>query len=81
MQYSYCVTFMTNDWCAFSLPSLLQLRTYIFTTLIIIYSLQGEYRASLLKKWLEALTEYKVPHTEGVNLVFTLSNPVKIRSW
>ena len=81
MQYSYCVTFMTNDWCAFSLPSLLQLRTYIFTTLIIIYSLQGEYRASLLKKWLQALTEYKVPHTEGVNLVFTLSNPVKIRSW
>lgn len=53
----------------------------IFTTVTLIHSLQGEYRASLLKKWLQALTEYKVPHSDGVNLVFTLSNPVKIRSW
>ncbi|XP_065895241.1 dynein axonemal heavy chain 1-like isoform X2 [Dysidea avara] len=41
----------------------------------------GEYRATLLKQWLQSLTEYSVPHTQGVNLVSILSNPVKIRSW
>ena len=39
------------------------------------------YRLSLNQKWLAKLKDESVPHTEGVTLIKTLQDPVKIRSW
>ena len=39
------------------------------------------YRQKLNEKWLAKLEEEGVPHTAGVNLIKTLQEPVKIRSW
>lgn len=42
---------------------------------------KGEYRAAMAKEWLECFKELDVPHTEEPNLISTLGDPVKIRSW
>lgn len=47
---------------------------------IFIY-VQGEYRAAMAKEWLGCFKELDVPHTEEPNLISTLGDPVKIRSW
>lgn len=43
--------------------------------------MQGEYRAAMAKEWLECFKELDVPHTQEPNLIATLGDPVKIRSW
>lgn len=35
----------------------------------------------MAKEWLESFKELDVPHTEEPNLMSTLGDPVKIRSW
>ncbi|KAJ6667676.1 hypothetical protein lerEdw1_015997 [Lerista edwardsae] len=41
----------------------------------------GQYRISLCEEWLSQLETFKVPHTKEPNLIGTLGDPVKIRSW
>ncbi|KAM4613811.1 dynein axonemal heavy chain 1 [Polymixia lowei] len=41
----------------------------------------GEYRAAMAEEWLRGFKELSVPHTDEPNLVSTLGDPVKIRSW
>ncbi|AWP03287.1 putative dynein heavy chain 1 axonemal [Scophthalmus maximus] len=41
----------------------------------------GEYRAAMADEWLHSFKELEVPHTEAPNLISTLGDPVKIRSW
>ncbi|XP_054472107.1 dynein axonemal heavy chain 1 [Anoplopoma fimbria] len=41
----------------------------------------GEYRAAMAEEWLHCFKELNVPHTEEPNMVNTLGDPVKIRSW
>ena len=35
----------------------------------------------MIQKWIEHLTNFKVPHTESPEVVKTLGDPVKIRNW
>lgn len=42
---------------------------------------QGEYRADMAKEWLQCFEELEVPHTQEPNLISTLGDPVKVRSW
>lgn len=35
----------------------------------------------MAKEWLECFEELEVPHTQEPNLIGTLGDPVKIRSW
>ncbi|XP_041081390.1 dynein heavy chain 1, axonemal [Polyodon spathula] len=41
----------------------------------------GEYRAAMADEWLKKFNEFGVPHTKEPNLIGTLGEPVKIRSW
>ncbi|KAM9362199.1 LOW QUALITY PROTEIN: dynein axonemal heavy chain 1 [Symphorus nematophorus] len=41
----------------------------------------GEYRAAMAEEWLHCFKELSVPHTDEPNLINTLGDPVKIRSW
>uniref|UniRef100_A0A803TP24 Dynein axonemal heavy chain 1 n=1 Tax=Anolis carolinensis TaxID=28377 RepID=A0A803TP24_ANOCA len=41
----------------------------------------GHYRTALCEDWLNHLDSYNVPHTKEPNLITTLGDPVKIRSW
>ncbi|MGH0177674.1 UNVERIFIED_CONTAM: hypothetical protein FKN15_074253 [Acipenser sinensis] len=41
----------------------------------------GEYRAAMADEWLKKFDEFGVPHTKEPNLIGTLGEPVKIRSW
>ncbi|XP_040015424.1 dynein heavy chain 1, axonemal [Xiphias gladius] len=41
----------------------------------------GEYRAAMAEEWLHCFKELSVPHTDEPNLISTLGDPVKIRSW
>ncbi|CAJ1051390.1 LOW QUALITY PROTEIN: dynein heavy chain 1%2C axonemal [Xyrichtys novacula] len=41
----------------------------------------GEYRSAMAAEWLHCFKELSVPHTEDPNLINTLGDPVKIRSW
>ncbi|XP_055077792.1 dynein axonemal heavy chain 1-like [Periophthalmus magnuspinnatus] len=41
----------------------------------------GEYRAMMAEEWLHCFKELNVPHTKEPNLINTLGDPVKIRSW
>ncbi|TMS18883.1 Dynein heavy chain 1, axonemal [Larimichthys crocea] len=41
----------------------------------------GEYRAAMAEEWLHCFKELSVPHTNEPNLISTLGDPVKIRSW
>lgn len=41
----------------------------------------GEYRAAMAKELLKGFKELGVPHTDVLNLVSTLGNPVNIRTW
>ncbi|XP_029358997.1 dynein heavy chain 1, axonemal [Echeneis naucrates] len=41
----------------------------------------GEYRAAMAEEWLHCFKELGVPHTDEPNLINTLGDPVKIRSW
>ncbi|KAG7240353.1 hypothetical protein INR49_026924, partial [Caranx melampygus] len=41
----------------------------------------GEYRAAMAEEWLCCFKELSVPHTDEPNLMNTLGDPVKIRSW
>ncbi|KAG9260637.1 dynein heavy chain 1, axonemal [Astyanax mexicanus] len=41
----------------------------------------GEYRASMVEEWLRGFKEQQVPHTAEPNLISTLGDKVKIRSW
>jgi len=43
--------------------------------------LQGEYRSAMAEEWLRGFKELTVPHTEQPNLISTLGDKVKIRSW
>lgn len=45
------------------------------------FPLQGHYRNSLYDEWISKLETYNVPHTKEPNLIGTLGDPVKIRSW
>lgn len=52
-----------------------------FDQKIFIVTSQGEYRNLMVVEWIGKLKELKVPHNEGCNLVDTLSDPVRVRSW
>ncbi|XP_068442262.1 dynein axonemal heavy chain 1 [Clinocottus analis] len=41
----------------------------------------GEYRAAMAEEMLHCFKELSVPHTDESNLINTLGDPVKIRSW
>ncbi|XP_054832932.1 dynein axonemal heavy chain 1 [Eublepharis macularius] len=41
----------------------------------------GQYRISLFEEWISKLKLHHVPHTKEPNLIATLGDPVKIRSW
>ncbi|XP_048343305.1 LOW QUALITY PROTEIN: dynein axonemal heavy chain 1 [Sphaerodactylus townsendi] len=41
----------------------------------------GQYRISLFEEWINKLKVHQVPHTKEPNLIATLGDPVKIRSW
>ncbi|KAI3369512.1 hypothetical protein L3Q82_007723 [Scortum barcoo] len=41
----------------------------------------GKYRAAMAEEWLLCFKELSVPHTNDPNLISTLGDPVKIRSW
>ncbi|XP_026131005.1 dynein heavy chain 1, axonemal isoform X1 [Carassius auratus] len=41
----------------------------------------GEYRSAMAEEWLRGFKELAVPHTERPNLISTLGDKVKIRSW
>ncbi|RXN34314.1 dynein heavy chain axonemal [Labeo rohita] len=41
----------------------------------------GEYRLAMAEEWLRGFKELAVPHTERPNLISTLGDKVKIRSW
>ncbi|KAG7256268.1 hypothetical protein CRUP_029318, partial [Coryphaenoides rupestris] len=41
----------------------------------------GEYRAAMAEEWLRGFRELSVPHTQEPDLVSTLGDPIKIRSW
>ncbi|KAF7658906.1 hypothetical protein LDENG_00006200 [Lucifuga dentata] len=41
----------------------------------------GEYRAAMAEEWLQNFKELSVPHTLDPNLIDTLGDRVKIRSW
>ncbi|XP_030585284.1 LOW QUALITY PROTEIN: dynein heavy chain 1, axonemal-like [Archocentrus centrarchus] len=41
----------------------------------------GEYRAAMAKNMLQGFKELSIPHTDEPNLISTLGEPVKIRSW
>ncbi|KAJ8259834.1 hypothetical protein GJAV_G00174010 [Gymnothorax javanicus] len=41
----------------------------------------GEYRADMAKEWLQRFKELCVPHTSNPDLISTLGDKVKIRSW
>ncbi|TRY59872.1 hypothetical protein DNTS_035283 [Danionella cerebrum] len=41
----------------------------------------GEYRSAMAEEWLRVFKELVVPHTEQPNLISTLGDKVKIRSW
>uniref|UniRef100_A0A8C5G6F5 Uncharacterized protein n=1 Tax=Gouania willdenowi TaxID=441366 RepID=A0A8C5G6F5_GOUWI len=41
----------------------------------------GEYRIAMTEEWLHCFKELGVPHTENPNLIGTLGDPLKIRSW
>lgn len=42
---------------------------------------EGSYRAAMAEEWLRSFKVLKVPHTDAPNLITTLGDPVKIRSW
>ena len=42
---------------------------------------QGEYRSDMTNKWIDNLEELHVPHNGQCDLITTLSEPVKVRSW
>ena len=39
------------------------------------------YRSQLIADWNKALDEFKIPHTEGTNIITCLQDPVQVRSW
>ena len=39
------------------------------------------YRLQLNHEWIAELKKFQVPSTEGTNLIKTLQDPVKVRSW
>ncbi|XP_009304459.3 dynein axonemal heavy chain 1 [Danio rerio] len=41
----------------------------------------GEYRSAMAEEWLRGFKDLAVPHTEQPNLISTLGDKVKIRSW
>ncbi|XP_060621830.2 dynein axonemal heavy chain 1 [Anolis sagrei] len=41
----------------------------------------GHYRIALYEEWISHLDSHNVPHTKEPNLIATLGDPVKIRSW
>ncbi|KAI1890876.1 hypothetical protein AGOR_G00158120 [Albula goreensis] len=41
----------------------------------------GEYRAAMANEWLQRFKELHVPHTDEPDLISTLGDKVKIRSW
>uniref|UniRef100_A0A8D0HJ90 Dynein axonemal heavy chain 1 n=1 Tax=Sphenodon punctatus TaxID=8508 RepID=A0A8D0HJ90_SPHPU len=41
----------------------------------------GQYRTALCEEWFKKLEIHCVPHTKEANLIATLGDPVKIRSW
>ncbi|XP_068576471.1 dynein axonemal heavy chain 1 [Cebidichthys violaceus] len=41
----------------------------------------GEYRAAISEEWLHCFKELSVPHTDEPNMINTIGDPVKIRSW
>ncbi|XP_061640432.1 dynein axonemal heavy chain 1 isoform X2 [Phyllopteryx taeniolatus] len=41
----------------------------------------GSYRAAMGEEWLRCFKELNIPHTDAPNLMTTLGDPVKIRSW
>uniref|UniRef100_A0A3Q2Y7B3 Dynein heavy chain 1, axonemal n=1 Tax=Hippocampus comes TaxID=109280 RepID=A0A3Q2Y7B3_HIPCM len=41
----------------------------------------GSYRAAMAEEWLRSFKVLNVPHTDAPNLITTLGDPVKIRSW
>ncbi|XP_019331155.1 dynein axonemal heavy chain 1 [Alligator mississippiensis] len=41
----------------------------------------GQYRTALYEDWIQKMEEHGVPHTKEPNLIGTLGDPVKIRSW
>ncbi|XP_066527086.1 dynein axonemal heavy chain 1 [Hoplias malabaricus] len=41
----------------------------------------GEYRTAMVEEWLCGFKEHQVPHTAEPNLISTLGDKVKIRSW
>ncbi|XP_076846923.1 dynein axonemal heavy chain 1 isoform X2 [Brachyhypopomus gauderio] len=41
----------------------------------------GEYRAAMVEEWLLGFAEHQVPHTAEPNIINTLGDKVKIRSW
>uniref|UniRef100_A0A8C4NS28 Dynein, axonemal, heavy chain 1 n=1 Tax=Dicentrarchus labrax TaxID=13489 RepID=A0A8C4NS28_DICLA len=41
----------------------------------------GKYRAAMADEWMQCFKELSVPHTDEPNLINTLGDPVKIRSW
>ena len=43
--------------------------------------LQGEYRSNMTDAWVKRLIELNVPHNDTCDLISTLSEPVKVRSW
>ena len=42
---------------------------------------QGEYRNNMVSHWVEELVNCNVPHNENCEILSTLSDPVKVRSW
>lgn len=41
----------------------------------------AEFRETLVTSWHEALVRYNVPHSPGCDIIRTLQDPVKLRSW
>uniref|UniRef100_A0A3Q3STI9 Dynein, axonemal, heavy chain 1 n=1 Tax=Mastacembelus armatus TaxID=205130 RepID=A0A3Q3STI9_9TELE len=41
----------------------------------------GEYRATMAAEWMCCFKELSIPHSDDPNLINTLGDPVKIRSW
>nr|XP_061814136.1 dynein axonemal heavy chain 1-like [Nerophis lumbriciformis] len=41
----------------------------------------GSYRTAMGEEWLRCFKELDIPHTDTPNLIATLGDPVKIRSW
>lgn len=49
--------------------------------LLSLYFVQGEYRSLMAEEWIRGFKELEVPHTQQPNLISTLGDKVKIRSW